>query len=183
MSPKESADLLIEARWVLPMLPVNTALTDHAVVVTGGRIAAIGPAEQMRERFAARESVVRAEHALMPGFVNAHTRAAAALFRGIPRAAAASAAQRFAGPELIKEAAQMAIAEMLRAGITCFAAADLFPEETARTAAAAHLRAAIGLPVSDEPNPWAESSVAHLAKAEQLWDIYRSDPLVSLYFA
>jgi 5-methylthioadenosine/S-adenosylhomocysteine deaminase len=45
------------------------------------------------------------------------------------------------------------------------------------------VRAAIGLPVSDEPNAWAESSVAHLAKAEQLWDVYRSDPLVSLYFA
>jgi 5-methylthioadenosine/S-adenosylhomocysteine deaminase len=183
MPPNESADLLIEPRWVLPMHPVNTPLANYAVAVADGRIAAIGPVEQLNARFSVRERVVRAEHALLPGFVNAHTRAAAALFRGLPRAAAASAAQRLVSPDLIKDATQLALAEMLKAGITCFADADLFPEESARTAAAAHVRAAIGLPVSDEPNPWAESSVAHLAKAEQLWDVYRSDPLVSLYFA
>jgi 5-methylthioadenosine/S-adenosylhomocysteine deaminase len=183
MPAKETADLLIEPRWLLPMLPVNTALTGHAIVVSDGRIAAVGPAEQMAARFAARERIVRADHALLPGFVNAHTRAADALFRGFPRAAAVSATQRFAGPDLVKDATQIAVAEMLRAGITCFADSDLFPEETARAAAAAHVRAAIGLPVSDEPNEWAQSSVAHLAKAEQLWDVYRSDPLVSLYFA
>ncbi len=183
MSPKDSADLLIEPRWVLPILPVNTALADHAVVVRGGRIVAVGPTGQMTARFAVREHIERPDHALVPGFVNAHTRAAAALFRGLPRATAASAERRFAGPDLVKDAAQIAVAEMLRAGITCFAAADLFPEEIARVAAAAHVRAAIGLPLSDEPDEWAESSVAHLAKAEQLWDVYRSDPLVSLYFA
>ena len=165
------------------MLPVNTALANHAVAVADGRIAAIGPAEQLAARFTVREHIARAGHALLPGFVNAHSRAAAALFRGLPRAAAASAAQRLVSPDLIKDATQLAIAEMLKAGITCFAGADLFPEEAARTAASAHMRAAIGLPVSDEPNPWAESSVAHLAKAEQLWDVYRSDPLVNLYFA
>ena len=183
MSPKESADLLIEPRWVLPMLPVNTALADHAVAVRDGRIAAIGPAEQLAARFTAREHLARPDHALLPGFVNAHTSLATGLFRGLPRAAAAAAAQRLLSPDLIKDATQLAVAEMLKAGITCFADADLFPEETARAAASAHVRAAIGLPVSDEPNSWAESSVAHLAKAEQLWDVYRSDPLVSLYFA
>ena len=34
MPPKESVDLVIEARWVLPIAPVNTVLTDHAVAVT-----------------------------------------------------------------------------------------------------------------------------------------------------
>jgi 5-methylthioadenosine/S-adenosylhomocysteine deaminase len=183
MSPKESVDLLIEPRWVLPMHPVNTAMMHSAVAVVDGRIAAVGPTEQLTARFAARERIERPDHALLPGFVNGHTRTATALFRGIPKAAAASAAQRFVGPNLIKDAAQIAVAEMLRAGITCFANADLFPEEIARAAASAHVRAAIGLPVSDEANEWAETSVAHLAKAEQLWDVYRSDPLVSLYFA
>ncbi len=183
MPPKESADLLIEPRWVLPMLPANTALADRAVAVADGRIAAIGPVAELAARYTVREHIARPDHALLPGFVNAHMPLAPALFRGLPRAAAVSAAQRLMSPDLIKDATQLAIAEMLKAGITCFAAADLFPEEAARTAASAHVRAAIGLPVSDEPNPWAESSVAHLAKAEQLWDIYRSDPLVSLYFS
>ncbi len=181
MPPKESADLLIAARWVLPMLPVNTALADHAVVVTAGRIVAIGPEAQMSAKFAARERIVRADHALLPGFVNAHTTAAATLLRGTSRATVG--AQRFAGPDFVRDGTKIAIAEMLRAGITCFADSGLFPEEAARVAAAAHVRAAIGLPVSDEPTVWAESPTEHLAKAEQLWDTYRSSPWVSLYFA
>src|SRR5205807_7438714 len=72
---------------------------------------------------------------------------------------------------------------MLRAGITCFADLSLHPEEAARAAAAAHVRAAIALPVSEAPTPWAESATAHLARAERLWDEYRSDPRIALYFA
>jgi 5-methylthioadenosine/S-adenosylhomocysteine deaminase len=84
MPPKESADLLIEARWVLPIAPVNTILTDHAVAVTAGRIVALGPSAQLNARFECRERVVRSNHALLPGFVNAHTRAAMTLLRGLP---------------------------------------------------------------------------------------------------
>jgi 5-methylthioadenosine/S-adenosylhomocysteine deaminase len=72
---------------------------------------------------------------------------------------------------------------MLRAGITTFADMYLFPEEAARAAAAARMRAAIGLPITDGPTVWAETATGHLAKAEQLWDEYRSHPGVSLYFA
>src|SRR5437868_6994399 len=82
--PPESVDLLIEARWVLPIAPVNTVLADHAVAVTSGRIVALGPTAQMNARFEPRERVVRHDHALLPGFVNAHTRAAMTLFRGLP---------------------------------------------------------------------------------------------------
>ena len=43
MPPKDSVDLVIEARWVLPIAPVNTVLTDHAVAVSAGRIVAVAP--------------------------------------------------------------------------------------------------------------------------------------------
>src|ERR1700752_2153861 len=82
--PPEPVDLLIEARWVLPMAPVNTVLEDHAVAVMSGRILAIGPTAQIKARFEPRERIVRNEHALLPGFVNAHTRAATTLLRGLP---------------------------------------------------------------------------------------------------
>jgi 5-methylthioadenosine/S-adenosylhomocysteine deaminase len=192
MPPKESADLLIEARWVLPIAPVNTVLEDHAVAVTSGRIVALGPSAQLRARFEPREHVTRTDHALLPGFVNAHTRAAMALLRGLPvqgprmrwlRETVFPAEQRCMSPDFVRDGTQIAIAEMLRAGITSFADMYFFPEEAARAAGAARMRAAIGLPVADEPTPWAESATAHLAKAERLWDEYKSDPWVCLYFA
>jgi 5-methylthioadenosine/S-adenosylhomocysteine deaminase len=192
MPPKESADLVIEPRWVLPIAPVNTVLTDHAVAVTAGRIVAVAPAAEIDARFEPRERVVRRTHALLPGLVNAHTRAATTLLRGLPvygprqrwmRDTVLPAARGCMSPDFVREGTKLAIAEMLRAGITAFSDMYLFPEEAARAASAARVRAAIGLPVTDGPTPWAESATGHLAKAEELWDEYSSNPWVSLYFA
>jgi 5-methylthioadenosine/S-adenosylhomocysteine deaminase len=190
--PPEPVDLLIEARWVLPIAPVNTVLADHAVAVVSGKIVALGPIAQMNERFDPLDRVVRQDHALLPGFVNAHTRAAMTMLRGLPNRGSRSqwvrdtvrpAEQRCMSAEFVREGTQFAIAEMLRAGITSFADMYLFPEEAARAASAARMRAAIGLPVADVPNVWADSATAHFEKAEQLWDEYKSDPWVCLYFA
>lgn len=192
MPPKESADLVIEARWVLPIAPVNTVLTDHAVAVTEGRVVALGPTAEMSARFEPSERVVRNGHALLPGLVNAHTRAATTLFRGLPvygprarwmRETVLPVARRCMSPDFVRDGTTLAIAEMLRAGITSFGDMYLFPQEAARAASAARIRAAIGLPVTDGPTAWADSTTEHLAKAEQLWDEYKSDPWVSLYFA
>jgi 5-methylthioadenosine/S-adenosylhomocysteine deaminase len=192
MPPKESVDLVIEARWVLPIAPVNTVLTDHAVAVSAGRIVAVAPTAEVNALFEPRERVFRGDHALLPGFVNAHTRAATTLLRGLPvygprqqwmRETVLPAARSCMSPDFVRDGTQLAIAEMLRAGITAFADMYLFPEEAARAASGARMRAAIGLPVTDGPTAWAESATGHLAKAEQLWDEYQSNPWVSLYFA
>jgi len=177
---------------VLPMAPANTVLSDHAVAVEGGKILGLGPVAEMRQRFDARDRVVRREHALMPGFVNAHTRAARTLLRGLPvrgprarwlRNTVLPIEQRCMNADFVREGTQLAVAEMLRAGITSFADMNLFPEEAARVASAARMRAAIGLPVSDAPNVWADSATAHFERAEHLWDDYRSHRWVCLYFA
>ena len=192
MPPKESVDLVIEARWVLPIAPVNTVLTDYAVAVSAGRIVAVAPAAEVNAIFEPRERVIRGSHALLPGFVNAHTRAATTLLRGLPvrgprqqwmRETVLPVARACMSPDFVRDGTQLAIAEMLRAGITAFADMYVFPEEAARAASAARMRAAIGLPVTDGPTPWADSATGHLAKAEQLWDEYQSNPWVSLYFA
>ena len=192
MPSKDTVDLVIEPRWVLPIAPANNALSDHAVAVTAGRIVAIAPTEQINASYEPRERVVRGEHALLPGFVNAHTRAATTLLRGLPvygprsqwmRETVLPVARTCMSPDFVRDGTQLAIAEMLRAGITAFSDMYLFPEEVARAASAARMRAAIGLPVTDGPTVWAESATGHLAKAEQLWDEYRSHPGVSLYFA
>jgi 5-methylthioadenosine/S-adenosylhomocysteine deaminase len=192
MPPKESVDLVIEARWVLPIAPVNTVLTDHAVAVSAGRIVAVAPTAEVNAIFEPRERVTRGSHALLPGFVNAHTRAATALLRGLPvggprqqwlRETVVPTARACMSPDFVRDGTQLAIAEMLRAGITAFADMYVFPEEAARAASAARMRAAIGLPVTEGPTPWADSATGHLAKAEQLWDEYQSNPWVSLYFA
>jgi 5-methylthioadenosine/S-adenosylhomocysteine deaminase len=201
MHDAEPADLLIEARWVLPIAPRAAALERHAVAIARGRIAALGPAAQLAERFAPRERIVLGTHALLPGFINAHTRAGELLgggrrllgreawarpepVRGVAdapaqprRLAAQSSAER------VRDGARLAVAEMLRSGITAFASRDHRPEEVARVAAFARVRAAVGLPVEERTTEWAEGMTGHLAKAEALWDEYKADPWVELHFA
>ncbi|HEY0340648.1 MAG TPA: hypothetical protein VGC34_07590, partial [Steroidobacteraceae bacterium] len=75
MPPKESVDLVIEARWVLPIAPVNTVLTDYAGAVSAWRIVAVAPTEEVHAIFEPRERGVRDGHDLLPGLVNAHNRA------------------------------------------------------------------------------------------------------------
>lgn len=191
-SPVSSADLLIIPRWLLPIAPVNVALEGQAVAVKGGRIVAVGPVAQLEAEFEPRERISRPTHALLPGFVNAHTRAAMSLLRGLPvyspvmqwmRKTVWPAELRSASPDFVHEGTQLAIAEMLRAGITAFADSYLFPDQAARAAAAARVRAVIGLPVSETGTAWAPDAAAYFERAERLWDEYKADPWVSLYFA
>ena len=188
MSEQLSADLLIEPRWLLPMTPAGAALEGHALVVDAGRIVALGPAAELRARFAVREQVRREHHALLPGLVNAYTRASETLLRaavapGAESALRASLRASGAGADFVRDGTRLAMAEMLCAGITCFADLSAHPEEAARVVAAAQLRAAIGLPVTEEPGAGTEHATAQLARAERLWDEYRSDSRISLYFA
>ncbi|HSY44638.1 MAG TPA: amidohydrolase family protein [Steroidobacteraceae bacterium] len=192
MSIRQSVDLLIEPRWLLPIAPANTVLEHHAVALAGGRIVALGPAAQLQARFLPREHLVRTRHALLPGLVNAHTSACHALLRGLPVRAPrlrwlaetlAPLGQRGFGADFVRDGTRLGIAAMLRAGITCFADLAPLPEESARAVAAARMRAAIALPVTDLASPWADGASDHLARAEALWDEYRSDSRITLYFA
>ena len=120
--PPEPVDLLIEARWVLPMAPVNTVLTGHAVAISSGKVVGLGPLAEMNERFEARDRVIRRDHALLPGFVNAHTRAAMTLLRGLPvrgsrsrweREIVRPVEQRCMSADFVREGTQLAVAEAL----------------------------------------------------------------------
>ncbi|MGH8309539.1 MAG: amidohydrolase family protein [Steroidobacteraceae bacterium] len=192
MQPRTPADLLIEARWVLPVAPSGVTFADAAVAISAGRILAVGPRAELAARFEAAERIVRPHHLVMPGLVNAHTHAAMTLFRGLPvraplfawlRDTVWPAEARWMSPDFVRDGTRLAVAEMVRAGITTFADMYLFPEEAARVAAAARVRAAIGLPIAESATAWAESATACLQRAEQLWDEYRANPWVSLHFA
>src|SRR6267142_841109 len=78
----QAVDLLISARWVIPVEFAGAVLDDHSVAVAGGCIVAVLPSGEAQQRFEAREHLRLDRHALIPGLVNLHTHAAMTLLRG-----------------------------------------------------------------------------------------------------
>lgn len=188
----EPVDTLICARWVLPVEPDGSVLADHAVALRAGRIVGVMPTPEARATYAPAELIKRPHHALLPGLVNAHTHAAMTLLRGraenrplVPwlQDAIAPIERRWVDPEYVRDGTALAIAEMLRAGITCFADMQLWPEVVARTAADSHMRVSVGLVVEQAASRWASDPNEYIEKGMALRDQYRGDPLVATHFA
>ena len=73
--------------------------------------------------------------------------------------------QAWANAEFVKDGTDLAIAEMLASGTTCFNDMYFFPDITAQQAMLHGIRASVGLVVFDFPTVWAHDSADYLAKA------------------
>src|SRR5690606_665062 len=82
-SMPQHVDLLINARWIIPILPRDTVLENHAVAITDGAIVALLPQDEARARFEATSTRDLSEHVLIPGLINLHAHSAMSLMRGI----------------------------------------------------------------------------------------------------
>lgn len=185
-------DLLIDARWIIPIEPAGTVLENHALAVDAGRIVGLLPAAQAAGRYAPRQHMRLAEHVLMPGLVNLHTHAAMALMRGyaddMPLMAWLQekiwpAEARHVSPAFVRDGTLLAAAEMLRGGITCFNDMYFYPEAVADAAVQLGIRAAIGLTVLEFPNTYATGAEDYLAKGLAARDALRDEPLLSFCLA
>lgn len=186
-------DTLIAPRWCIPVRPAGTVLEGHAVVVTDGRIVDLLPRDAAIARYQPSVLLERPGHVLIPGLVNVHTHAAMSLLRGfaddlpLERWLADGiwpAERRWVSAEFVRDGTQLAIAEMLLGGTTCFSDQYFFPEIVAETAASMHARAVIGTPVIDFPTAWANSAAEYLDKgAELVHDRFADHPLITTCFA
>lgn len=176
----EAVDTLISARWVIPIEPATSVLEGHSIAVRQGRIIAILPTAEARQRYVARDNVDRPNHVLVPGFVNA---CAGVGFDSFSTLDQGSPASTWIDPEQVRDTLELSMLRMLASGTTCFAAATLFPHLVARSAANLHLRAVVGLPVLEQPTGWAGTVDEYVEKAAALHDDYSEDPLVATAFA
>jgi 5-methylthioadenosine/S-adenosylhomocysteine deaminase len=188
----QTIDTLIKARWIVPIIPENTVLNNHAVAVDNGRILAILPQAEADRRYTAKRVQELPEHALIPGLINAHTHSPMSLFRGMAddmplmdwlQTKIWPAEGRWVNAQFAQEGAAFAIAEMILGGTTCFADMYFFPDQIAKAARSAGMRACIGLIVLDFPTVWAADADEYLRKGLALHDELRHDPLISTMFA
>ncbi len=182
-----TVDLIVTGRWVVPVEPEGVVLEHHAVVMDAGRIAAVLPAAEALRNYAAREVIPCDRHALIPGLVNTHTHAAMSLMRGyaddLPLMQWLQdhiwpAEQKWVSPEFVRDGTLLAAAEMLAGGTTCFGDMFFFPDDVARAAVTAGIRAVVGMIVIEFPSAYASDCDDYLRKGIDFHDHYRDHPLV-----
>ena len=186
----ETIDLLIRARWIIPIEPENTVLEHHAIAVNRGRIVAILPEREASERFAPARETRLDKHVLMPGLVNLHCHAAMTLLRGLADDTPLMtwlqehiwpAEAKHVSADFVHDGTLLACAEMLRGGITCFNDMYFFPEAAAKAVATSGMRAVIGLALLEFPTAYATDADDYLTKGLAARDALRDQPL--LHFA
>jgi 5-methylthioadenosine/S-adenosylhomocysteine deaminase len=187
-----TVDTLIHCRWIAPVEPAAKLYEHHSLAIREGRILDILPTEQARNNYSAAVEHTLDRHLLIPGLVNAHTHAAMSLLRGIaddlPLEEWLSehvwpAESRWVNEEFAHDGTQLAMAEMLRSGTTCFNDMYFYPDITARAAANCGMRASVGLIILDFPTVWARNADEYISKGLNVHDQYRSDPLITTLFA
>ncbi len=188
----QHVDTLIYAGWVIPVEPDNLIYEQHAIAIQEGKILAILPNNEAVGRFSARITHRLPTHLLIPGLINTHTHAAMALLRGFADDLSLEdwlntriwpAEQAFVNPEFIIDGTKLAIAEMLRSGITCFNDMYFFPDTQAELIDHIGIRATIGLILLDFPTAWGKDSEDYLDKAKQVHQQFKDHPLIRLALA
>lgn len=185
-------DTLINARWVIPVVPENQVLEQHSIAIQNGRILEILPTPEAEAKYTAQQSHDLSGHALIPGLINAHTHAAMSLLRGLADDMPLMtwlndhiwpAEGRWVSEDFVADGTRLALAEMLRGGVTCFNDMYFFPEVTARITATAGMRAVVGLIVIDFPSAWAKDADEYLHRGIEVHDQFRNHPLIKTAFA
>jgi cytosine/adenosine deaminase-related metal-dependent hydrolase len=119
------ADILVKNGTVIAIDPERRIIADGAVAITGDRIVAVGPTEEVAAAHPAAETIDARGMAIMPGFVDAHAHAGHGLIKTLgggrsdPWYRACRGAYTVGStPEFWYAEAQLAALERLRFGVT-----------------------------------------------------------------
>ena len=184
-------ELLVFPKWIITVNAQNQVLTEHALAIQEGKIHAILPVAEARQ-LDAEQIIELPQHALMPGFINAHTHSPMSLLKGLADDLPLMdwlqnhiwpAEAKWADAEFVQQGSALAIAEMLRSGTTCFNDMYFFPEATVEAVKQAGIRACIGLIMIDFPTAWGTDPDDYIRKGLALHDQLQDNPLITTTFA
>ena len=185
-------DTLLHAKWIIPVDSVHRYLERHAIAIHDDKIIDILPSTLAEKKYKANTNRNYDQHALMPGLINSHTHAAMNLFRGLADDLNLMdwlenhiwpAEAEHVNEAFVHSGTELAIAEMIRGGTTCFNDMYFFPDITARVAAETGMRASVGLILIDFPTVWANNTEEYIDKGLAVFDKYKEHDLVKTAFA
>jgi len=180
-------DIIVTGGAVATMDAGFETFDPGAVAVLNGSIVAVGSADQIAATYSAGDIVDCTGCAVIPGLINAHTHAPMTLLRGLAddlrldvwlMGYVMPVEQEFVRPDFCWLGTQLACAEMIRSGTTCFADMYYYEEAVADAAAEAGVRAICGETVLKFPSPDAQSYDEGLGYARDFIQRWKGHPLI-----
>ncbi len=186
-----NVDLIVHAKWILPIVPRERVYQNCGLVVDEGKIIGIFPDQEINKSYTAKTVRMLDQHVLMPGLINAHGHAAMSLLRGFADDLALMdwlenhiwpVETRWVDSTFVRDGTELAIAEMIQVGTTCFSDMYFFPDAVAQTALDLGIRAQVCFPVLDFQTAWAENADDYIHKGLALHDDFRLVDRIQIAF-
>ncbi len=187
MSSESNWDMLVVGGTVLTMEPGSEPIRNGAVAVADGRIAAVGPAEELLELAPSGEVLNAGNCIILPGLVNTHSHLAMSVLRGIADDLPLKqwlehhiwpVEKEHINREVVRLGTELAVAEQLLAGVTTTTDMYFFADEVCSVLAEAGMRGVIAESLIGFPTPRCATSDEMLEKQRDLIEAYRKHPLI-----
>jgi 5-methylthioadenosine/S-adenosylhomocysteine deaminase len=181
----QQVDTLIHPKQILTQ--PGEVLTDYSLAIANGKIVGLLPSAAAKNTFQAEHEYTLPEHLLMPGLINAHTHISMNLLKGLaddlklmtwltdhiwPAEAAVIS------PEFVNEGALLAMAEMIRGGITCFNDSYFYMDNLAKLIDQVGMRAVLSEGFFKFSTPWSPSADYAFARTDTLIDFCKNSTLI-----
>lgn len=188
--PAAPLDLLLLPSWLVPVEPAGVVLKAHGLGIRDGRIAFIGPRDQAL-KLAAHEVRELPGVLLSPGLVNAHGHAAMSLFRGLTddlplmtwlQQHIWPAEAKWVDEAFVRDGTDLAIAEQIKGGISCFSDMYFFPKVASERVHNSGMRAQIAIPILDFPIPGAANADEAIRQGVELFGDLKHHSRIKIAF-
>ena len=183
-------DLLLLPTWLVPVEPAGVVLKEHGLGIRDGRIAFIGP-RAAALKLVATEVRELPGMLLSPGLINAHGHAAMSLFRGLADDLPLMtwlekhiwpAEAKWVDETFVRDGTDLAIAEQLKGGITCFSDMYFYPKVASDCVHNSGMRAQIAIPILDFPIPGASTADEAIRQGVELFGDLKHHSRITIVF-
>ncbi|SEE31481.1 TRZ/ATZ family hydrolase [Pseudomonas migulae] len=183
-------DLLLLPTWLVPVEPAGVVLKEHGLGIRDGRIAFIGP-RAAALKLGATEVRELPDMLLSPGLINAHGHAAMTLFRGLADDLPLMtwlenhiwpAEAKWIDEAFVRDGTDLAIAEQIKGGITCFSDMYFFPKVASERVHNSGIRAQIAIPILDFPIPGASTADEAIRQGVELFNDLKHHERIKVTF-
>lgn len=181
---------LIHCQWLIPVVPTGQVLSNHCLAINEqGVIVDLLESDLARSTYTANHNTHLNNHIVIPGLVNTHGHLAMSLLRGYADDYPLQtwlnqhiwpAEGKHVSPQFVADGTELAIAEMIRSGTTCFSDGYFFPEDAAAVADQTGMRAHFYTPIINFPNAWSSDPEQGLEKTASLIEHYQEHPLIDI---